>query len=365
MPYDYSIKPCSSAQPMRNSDPTSPSFGEVIQPIRYNGVGCPAVILNTDNLFCGNGSIFNPVSARAPCSERTNKNDCNVTFFNQIPCDWEESKSTCKSTSFVNVDIIQFRINEIVYVEDVLSNIRKLLNPDSVTTFLYWNPGILDDLANISRGCGSSSHIKLKGRIKAVTNNLLGNGRIKWGDMELYRNTENYPDKWPSEIFWLELDNGAILGLDNFNTGVKAKDIYYQEIDDGGEVWNNMLDLEYKFGGRSLLPVLRSQITNLQTRMSVQKTSTINRSQIMNTPRFRRTGSCGTGSLCLDTTLTPSFKNSTKNMYLAPIPYGQRLGNTFRSSQLRGTKKIVRKNCVDPQFGRLVGTGGARLVNKF
>ena len=37
----------------------------------------------------------------------------------------------------------------------------------------------------------------------------------------------------------------------------------------------------------------------------------------MNTPRFRRTGSCGTGSLCLDTTLTPSFKNSTKNMYLA------------------------------------------------
>ena len=99
--------------------------------------------------------------------------------------------------------------------------------------------------------------------------------------------------------------------------------------------------------------------------MSIQKTSTINRSQIMNTPRFRRTGSCGTGSLCLDTTLTPSFKNSTKNMYLAPIPYGQRLGNTFRSSQLRGTKKIVRKNCVDPQFGRLVGTGGSRLVNKF
>ena len=99
--------------------------------------------------------------------------------------------------------------------------------------------------------------------------------------------------------------------------------------------------------------------------MLVQGTNAINRSQIMNTPRFRRRGSCTTGSLCLDTTLTPGFKNSTKNMYLAPIPYGQRLGNTFRSSQIRGTKKIVRKNCVDPQFGRLVGTGGSRLVNKF
>lgn len=85
----------------------------------------------------------------------------------------------------------------------------------------------------------------------------------------------------------------------------------------------------------------------------------------MNTPRFRSRGSCNRGSLCLDTTLTPSFKNSTKNMYLAPIPYGQRLGNTFRSSQIRGTKKIIRKNCVNPQFGRLVGTGGTRLVNKF
>ena len=363
MPYDYSIKPCSSAQPMRNSDPTSPSFGEIIKPIRYNGVGCPAVILNTGNMLCKNGSIFNPSSAITPCNERSNKNDCDVTFFNNIPCDWNESNSTCKSTSFTNEDVIRFRLNEIVYIEDVLFSIKHILNSDSVITFLDWNQGILDDLANVSRGCGSSSNIKLKGRIKAITNNILGNGRIKWGDMEFYRNIENYPNAWPNEIFWIELDNGTDVGLENFNIGAKAENVYYQEM--SSEDYINVIDLKAEFGGKSLLPVLRSQITNLQTRMSVQKTSTINRSQIMNTPRFRRTGSCGTGSLCLDTTLTPSFKNSTKNMYLAPIPYGQRLGNTFRSSQLRGTKKIVRKNCVDPQFGRLVGTGGSRLVNKF
>ena len=356
MPYDYSIKPpCSSATEVKDES------GKVLG---YTNVGCPAVILNTSNMLCMNGSIFNPSSARAPCNERNNKNDCTVTFFDNIPCDWNEGNATCKSTSFVNEDNLKFRINDIVYVDDVLSNIKNILSPYSVTTFLDWNPGLLDDLANISRGCGSGSNLRLKGRIKAITNSSFGDGIIKWGDMEFYRNTESYPNEWPNEIFWLELENGSRLGLENFNTGVTTKDIYYQELS-SSEEYVNKIDLAEEFGNRSLLPVLRDQITNLQTRMSLQKTSTINRSQIMNTPRFRRTGSCGTGSLCLDTTLTPSFKNSTKNMYLAPIPYGQRLGNTFRSSQLRGTKKIVRKNCVDPQFGRLVGTGGARLVNKF
>ena len=197
MPYDYSIKPpCSSAQPMRNSDPTSPSFGEVIQPIRYNGVGCPAVILNTSNMFCKNGSIFNPISARAPCNERNTKSDCGVTFFDNVPCDWNEGNATCKSASFVNIDNLKFRTNEIVYVEDVLSNIKKILSPYSLTTFLSWNPGLLDDLANISRGCGSGSNLKLKGRIKAITNYSFGDGIIKWGDMEFYRNTEYYPNGW-------------------------------------------------------------------------------------------------------------------------------------------------------------------------
>ena len=69
--------------------------------------------------------------------------------------------------------------------------------------------------------------------------------------------------------------------------------------------------------------------------------------------------------ILLNNTLTPGFKNSTKNPYLAPIPYGQRLGNTFRSAQIRGSKKIIRRNYVDPQFGRLVGTGGAGIKNNF
>ena len=372
MPFDYSIKPCSSAKPVTNSDRTSPNFGKVIQPIRYNGVGCPAVILNSsDKVVCNNGDIFNTLPI-------TDKN-----YFTGI-----ESNLTNRFNR------INFNIGQTVYVENILTSLGNIFSGPAMELFLIWNPKLVEELNLIRGGCSSSSHSNLKGRIAAITENIFGSGRI-WWDVPLLRNINTYPDSYPKEIFWLELFNGDELGLQNFNIGKKVRDaIYYQEIKlseiDGSPIidntqskgkyygvrsdkdhniyeWEDKIKIDElpNFNGRQLYPVLRSQISNLQTRMLVQGTNAINRSQIMNTPRFRSRGSCTTGSLCLDTTLTPSFKNSTKNMYLAPIPYGQRLGNIFRSSQIRGTKKIVRKNCIDPQFGRLVGTGGARLVNKF
>ena len=365
MSFDYSIKPCSSAKPVIDSDPTSSTFGEVLQPIRYNGVGCPAVILSTNNMVCKNGDIWNINSARAPCNERITKNTCTTTDYNQNVCEWDDDNSICKTQKLSTQNDINLHTGDAVFIEDILPTLEKILNNNSMHAFLSMNPRLISELANITKGCGSSSGARVKGRIGFITTNSFGNGRIVLADTELYLNSENYSE-WPSEIFWVELFNGDEIGLEKFNVGMKVNNMKYEEnIPGNGTEWGLNLDLATIFDNRVLFPVLRNQVTNLQTRMSVQKTSTINRSQIMNTPRFRRTGSCGKGSLCLDTTLTPSFKNSTKNMYLAPIPYGQRLGNTFRSSQLRGTKKIVRKNCVDPQFGRLVGTGGARLVNKF
>ena len=332
MTFDYSIKPCSSAQPVKDSS------GNVIQPIRYNGVGCPAVLLNNNKTMCSNGDLFVPTTGHQ-ISDLTNR-----------------------------YNTINFNVGQIVYIEDIFKSLQSIFDDNTIHKFLDWNNNLIDELANITKGCGVSSNIKLKGRIVAITENTFGNGRIMWGDADLYRNTGNYPNRWPNEIFWLELFNGEDLGLENFNAGEQQYKLCYQEeIPAGNGVWKTVIDINKlpNFNNRQLYPVLRSQITNLQTRMIVQGTNAINRSQIMNTPRFRSRGSCSSGSLCLDTTLTPSFKNSTNNMYLAPIPYGQRLGNIFRSSQIRGTKKIVRKNCVDPQFGRLVGTGGARLVNKF
>lgn len=345
MSFNYTINPpCTSAQPVKKSD------GDVIKPIRYNGVGCPAVILTDNKMMCSNGDITTP---------------------NNLPRNWDVLGYNNKNDESSNIVLsnnndITFIEGETVYVENVKQTLQQIFSPNSFDTFLLWNPMLLSELANISRGCGSSSTIRLKGKIAAITNNsILGNGRIRWGNLYFDRNTKEFPIQWPSEIFWLELFNGEELGLNNFNIGSSANDIYIQYQQGESDEWIDTISLSKLFGGKALFPVLREQITNLQTRMLLQKTSTINRSQIMNTPRFRKTGSCGVGALCLDTTLTPSFKNSTKNMYLAPIPYGQRLGNTFRSSQLRGTKKIVRKNCIDPQFGRLVGTGGARIVNKF
>ena len=362
MPFDYLIKPpCSSAKEIKNGDNV----------IGYSNVGCPAVILNNNKLICSNGDIYDPLTGEAgePGEEYTN--------------------DPFVGTLTNRFNTINFSIGQVVYVEDILRSLRKIFDEVTVELFLQWNNQLLNELILLSRGCGGSSKTKLKGRIVAITEDIFRDGRI-WWDAPLHRNTVNYPNEWPTEIFWLELFNGNDVGLENFSVGKKLRDgIYYQErgskknpqpnelyetkncgkdpSKDEYYEWTDSIRIDAlpNFNGRQLYPVLREQITNLQTRMLVQGTNSVNRSQIMNTPRFRRRGSCTTGSLCLDTTLTPGFKNSTKNMYLAPIPYGQRLGNTFRSSQIRGTKKIVRKNCVDPQFGRLVGTGGARLVNKF
>ena len=342
MPFDYLIKPpCSSAKEIKDTNNNV---------IGYSNVGCPAVILNNSKMICSNGDIYDPLTGEAgePGEEYTN--------------------DPFVGTLTNRFNTINFSIGQVVYVEDILRTLRKIFDDQTVELFLQWNNQLLDELILLSRGCGGASKTRLKGRIAAITGDIFGDGRILWTPSPLYRNTGNYPDKWPTEIFWLELFNGDDVGLENFKIGRKlAYPIHYQEKDSSG-AWVSKFNIGEdvpNFNGRQLYPVLREQITNLQTRMLVQGTNAINRSQIMNTPRFRRRGSCTTGSLCLDTTLTPGFKNSTKNMYLAPIPYGQRLGNTFRSSQIRGTKKIVRKNCVDPQFGRLVGTGGSRLVNKF
>ena len=370
MSFDYSIKPCSSAKPVKDSS------GNVIQPVRYNGVGCPAVLLNNNSLLCSNGDTFNPVTGKAGVS----------------PNDYTNDPFVGNLTNVFNT--IAFKVGQIVYIEDILGTLRSIFDEQTVQLFLMWNNDLVNELLLQSGGCNGTSKTNLKGRIVAITGDIFGDGRI-WWDAPLYRNRTNYPNKWPTEIFWLELFNGDDIGLQNFSIGKKLRNgIYYQELKSGPEEcelsqiapygtkycgkdpsrgnssnykWEDRIKVDdlHNFNGRQLYPVLRSQITNLQTRMLVQGTNAINRSQIMNTPRFRSRGSCTTGSLCLDTTLTPGFKNSTKNMYLAPIPYAQRLGNTFRSSQIRGTKKIVRKNCVDPQFGRLVGTGGTRLVNKF
>jgi len=368
MPFDYLIKPCSSAKEIKDENNNV---------IGYSNVGCPAVILNDNNLICSNGDIYDPATGKAgePGNEYTND-----PFVGDL-------------TNIFNT--IAFRVGQTVYVENILGSLQKIFDEPTVQLFLIWNNQLVNELALLRGGCRGSSGTNLKGRIVAITGDIFGNGRI-WWDAPLHRNRVNYPNKWPTEIFWLELFNGDNVGLENFNTGRRLNDgIFYQELKSGPEqctpqvgferygtkycgkdpskgdnnhyTWEDSfrVDTLPNFNGRQLYPVLREQITNLETRMLIQGTNAINRSQIMNTPRFRRRGSCTTGSLCLDSTLTPSFKNSTKNMYLAPIPYGQRLGNTFRSSQIRGTKKIVRKNCVDPQFGRLVGTGGARLVNKF
>jgi len=335
MPFDYLIKPpCSSAKEIKDANNNV---------IGYTNEGCPAIILNNNKVICSNGDIYDPITDK----------DYNDPFVGTL-------------TNRFNT--INFSIGQVVYVENILQSLRYIFDTPTVEKFLQWNNKLLDELLLLSRGCGGSSKTKLKGRIVAITEDIFGDGRILWTPAPLYRNKANYPDKWPTEIFWLELFNGDDVGLENFKIGRKiANPVYYQE-EDSSNNWVNKFNVGedvLNFNGRQLYPVLREQITNLQTRMLVQGTNAINRSQIMNTPRFRSRGSCTTGSLCLDTTLTPGFKNSTKNMYLAPIPYAQRLGNTFRSSQIRGTKKIVRKNCVDPQFGRLVGTGGTRLVNKF
>ena len=205
----------------------------------------------------------------------------------------------------------------------------------------------------------------LKGIIDVITEVSFGKGKFKWHGTEIIRNMSNYPEGWPDEIFWLKFYNGENWGLERYNIGVYENDnVYYYEKEDDHEGDRIYLEDIIGYKHQNLYPVTREQITNLQTRLLVQSSNV--KPKNMNTPRFRSTNvGCSSRSVCLNNTLTPGFKNSTKNPYLAPIPYGQRLGNTFRSAQIRGSKKIIRRNYVDPQFGRLVGTGGAGIKNNF
>lgn len=265
--------------------------------------------------------------------------------------------------SYINVfNEIEFKENHTVYVESPLYYLQNLLDDSSVKKITDINPSMYDLSQQIS--CDRSS-IMLKGIIEVITTNV-GKGNFKWHNEEISRNMSNHPDGWPDEIFWLKFHNGEQWGTEKYNIGVYENDyIYYYEKDAHDNEINvvylhDILNIEHQ----NLYPVTREQITNLQTRLLIQSSNV--KPKNMNTPRFRSTNvGCSSRSVCLNNTLTPGFKNSTKNPYLAPIPYGQRLGNTFRSAQIRGSKKIVRRNYVNPQFGRLVGTGGVGIKNKF
>ena len=331
MTFNYTLTPpCSSAIPVKDE------HGKIKTPLQYSGIGCPGVLTSTNYIInCNNGTYV------GDCTDNCNGN---INFKmqgnqcqNYFPMEYEELNLENRFNR------INFTIGQKVFVQDVRNTLNKLLDTSSLIKFYNWNSELLPILNNLG-SCGTNRI--LSGTIKYTTPN----------NSSIELSTAN---SWPDEIFWLELDNGTLFGLDNFQNNSDNNNLIYT--DDNINYNIHSLSKSKKL----LFPALREQITNLNTRLSVQGSNHINRSQIMNTPRFRKRGSCTTGSLCLDTTLTPSFKNSTKNMYLAPIPYAQRLGNTFRSSLIRGSKKIVRRNCVDPQFGRLVGTGGSRIVNKF
>jgi len=269
-----------------------------------------------------------------------------------------------KEISYINIfNTIKFMINHTVYVESPLYYLEKLLDESSVEKITGINP--LMESYSEPVACDRSS-IMLKGVIEIITTNQFGKGNFKWHGKEISRNKSNHPEGWPNELFWLKFHNGEQWGTERYNIGVYENDnVYYYDIDDDGNEINKIyLKDIIDNKDQNLYPVTREQITNLQTRLLVQSSNV--KPKNMNTPRFRSTNvGCSSRSVCLNNTLTPGFKNSTKNPYLAPIPYGQRLGNTFRSAQIRGSKKIIRRNYVDPQFGRLVGTGGAGIKNKF
>ena len=344
MTFNYTLTPpCSSAKPVLDKD------GKIKTPLQYDGVGCPGVLTSTSYIInCNNGTYVgnSTDSCNGNINFKMQGNQCQ----NYFPMEYEELNLENRFNR------INFTIGQKVFVQDIRSTLNKLLDTSSLIKFYNWNSELLPILNNLG-GCGTNRI--LSGIIKVITNDILNDGTIKYttpNNSSIELSTAN---SWPDEIFWLELDNGTLFGLDNFHNNSDNNNLIYT--DDNINYNIHSLSKSKKL----LFPVLREQITNLNTRLSLQGSNHINRSQIMNTPRFRSRGSCTTGSLCLDTTLTPGFKNSTKNMYLAPIPYAQRLGNTFRSSLIRGSKKIVRRNCVNPQFGRLVGTGGSRIVNKF
>ena len=87
------------------------------------------------------------------------------------------------------------------------------------------------------------------------------------------------------------------------------------------------------------------------------------RSSMMNVGRWRSKSLCST--ICINSIMTPWFKNSINNVHLAQVPYSERLSNLIKANQARGTKQISEKICIDKQFGRKCGTGGSPLVNTF
>ena len=87
----------------------------------------------------------------------------------------------------------------------------------------------------------------------------------------------------------------------------------------------------------------------------------ISRISVLNTGRFRTRSICSI--TCIDTSLTPWFKNSVQNQYLATIPYPQRLKNIIVAGQAQGTSTKIVKVCVDRQYGRKCGTGGMAPTN--
>lgn len=342
--YTLTTAPCSSAKKGESSDGS----------IKYSVLGCPGSGTSNYTINCNNGRyvsdvekcISNDISCNGSLNYEILGNQCQ----NYFPMEYEDIEL---KNSF---NRINFAVGNRVFIEDITSALRTLLANSSLRKFFDWNSNLENILSSLGDGCGNNMNRIMSGKIKAITES--GNNVIKFYNEDNQSGIEVFLNTISNnifEIFWLELDNGSKFGLNNFHIRSSSNKIMY-----------NGSNILYSSNTDKLLfPVLRNSITNLNTRLSLQSSNNLNRSQIMNTPRFRSRGSCTTGSLCLDTTLTPSFKNSTKNMYLAPIPYAQRLGNTFRSSLVRGTKKIVRRNCVDPQFGRLVGTGGPTLVNKF
>ena len=140
MPFDYLIKPCSSAKEIKDENNNV---------IGYSNVGCPAVILNNNKLICSNGDIYNPSTGEAgePGEEYTND-----PFVGNL-------------TNRFNT--IAFRIGQTVFVEDILGSLQKIFDEPTVQLFLIWNNKLVNELLLLSGGCGGSSNTKLKPKNKA------------------------------------------------------------------------------------------------------------------------------------------------------------------------------------------------------
>ena len=103
----------------------------------------------------------------------------------------------------------------------------------------------------------------------------------------------------------------------------------------------------------------RNDFTNL---IYIQSSNCSLPRDMMNVGRFRKGNN---KKICYNSTMTPWFKNSTKNQYLADVPYAVRVGDRIRNGIRQGTTKIRFTKCIDLQFGRVCGTGGRFISNKF